>query len=345
MWRRYRFTTLNLAAAALIVAVDWIVPAGTVVGTMLSIPILLTSVRDDVREVWLTSLLVLAGFVVAMIFGAAPIVPPEVWVPNRILTLWTLVMACWLSLRLQQRRLEAEQARDLALRAKELSDLLTALLAHDLRAPLGMAVEALDYVERAPARGEPLDLALVADLKARFRRNLNTISGILQLARTDLEGTGGRGGVDVGRPADLEAELINAAAEVAAHGKELVIDLTGGRMDPTLRVDVHVLRSAVGILIDNAVRYALPGPIRLSIAANDCELQVRIADPGPGLSTTRQDRAVAGGAGLGLQLCRVLVGRAGGRLETLRDGEDGTTIMLALPLLSPSVVPTAGKTK
>jgi signal transduction histidine kinase len=332
MRRQHRFTIAILSTVACIVAVDWIVPAGTVVGLLLCIPIFLSSTSDDTRVVWLTFVLSLAGFVLAAIFGAPPIAPPETWVPNRAFTALTLPAACGVALLLQKRRIEAERARDEALRARDLSRLLMSLLAHDLRAPLALAIEAFDYVERAPASGIPLETTLFTDLKARFRKNLSVVTEILDLARAELAGGVGRTGMTGGLARALGAEIGAFAAEATVRGKKLVVDLTGLEHAPSLGVDSLVLRHAVRILVDNAVRYSVPGPILISTAAADDEVVIRIVDGGPGLSARRQGPESDGGAGLGLDLCRVLIERAGGRLEIVHEGEDGTTFLLALPI-------------
>lgn len=87
----------------------------------------------------------------------------------------------------------------------------------------------------------------------------------------------------------------------------------------------------LAILIDNAVRYADPGTVRVEASVEGSGLAVRVADGGPGITQHRVKHPSSGGSGLGLQLCRALVVCAGGSFETERDGADGTTFVLRLP--------------
>ncbi len=133
--RRRIFSALNLTAVVLVALLDWAMPAGIVVGLLLGVPIVLSSTADDIRELWLTSALALLAFVLAAIFGSGPVSPAGVWFPNRIIAFSSLLAFCAIAVMLHRRRRQVEQARDEAVRASALSQVLTSLLAHDLRSP------------------------------------------------------------------------------------------------------------------------------------------------------------------------------------------------------------------
>ena len=188
----------------------------------------------------------------------------------------------------------------------------------------------------AAGAGRPLDLELVRDARVRLRRSLRAIETILRVAGAGASqgvpyGDGSRGASTCIREA-IEAELASFVEEAAARGKRLVqrLDALGDRR---CRLDTLVLRQALAILIDNALRYGVAGPVWIDGSATDGELAVRVTDSGPGLSAERAaSAATTGGSGLGLELCRALVANAGGSLMLERDGEDGTCFCLRLPM-------------
>lgn len=331
-WRRdSMLLAANLAAVVVVMVLDWATPAGVVVGMLACVPILVTSMLDQPRQVWIVAGLAMVGFVLAAYFGRGPLSPALVWVPNRVLAFLTLPASAVLAFLLQRRRLEAVQARDGALAASELNRLLMSLLAHDLRSPLAISNQACEYVEEALDGGRPIDRELLRDVRARLRRSLRAIDMVLELARAERAGAGARGeplaGVRVAQ--EIEAEIASFRQEAAARRKELVLQLDPGIGVGHYQVEGLVLRQALAILVDNAIRYALPGPIHIRASVSPRELMVRVADTGPGLAAARAGGS--GGSGLGLELCRSLVARAGGALELERDQPDGTCFLLRLP--------------
>ncbi len=321
----------SVASVLMVAALDWALPAGVVVGMLACVPILLTSMLDDVRDVWLVAGLAMVGFVVAAYFGQGPVSPALVWVPNRILAFLSLPTSAVLAYLLQRRRLEAVKARDSALAASDLNRLLMSLLAHDLRSPLTISNQVVEYVEDALDSGRPIDRELLADVRARLRRSLRAIEIVLNLARTESENGGAQAAeaqMAVRVVEEIEAEIASFRQEAQVRRKELLVHFEGVR-DGHYRVNGLVLRQALAILVDNAIRYAVPGPIRISARASEQELTVRVEDTGPGLSARRQSGS--GGSGIGLELCRSLVVRAGGSLELERDSAEGTSFVLCLP--------------
>ena len=316
---------LNLLAILAILWLDWLTPAGIVVGIFLCLPILLTSAMDDPRHVGVASAVAVVGFFVAAWLGRDPISPALVWVPNRVFAFLTLPASTGIALLLQRRRREAERARDL-------NRLLMSLLAHDLRSPLVLAEQGLDYVVRTVAGGAQPDVQVLEDTRARLGRSLRTIESVLMVARAEVASAdrpvgSARAAVRLGE--EIEAEVEAFADEARWRGKTLVTDLRHlGRR--TCAVDALVLRQALAILLDNAIRYAAPGPVRVRAEVEGAELTVTVADCGTGGAARGAERP-AGGSGLGLELCRMLAARAGGALEAARFGPEETVFVLRLP--------------
>jgi K+-sensing histidine kinase KdpD len=232
---------------------------------------------------------------------------------------------------MQQRRLDAEHARDTALSADATNRLLFSLLAHDLRSPLVLSRQMLDYVQQCTAEGMTPDATLLHDVQLRIDRNLRVIDGVLAAARAELD----EGGAEAEQAAaglrlldELRQEALSFEAEATMRGKQ--IELTFDHADRTIAArEALVLRQVLAILVDNAVRYADAGPVRVHahVAADDT-LTLRVTDAGMNDATRVQSE---GGAGLGLQLCTLLLSRAGGGLQ-VTNSAGATAVEAVLPL-------------
>ncbi len=345
-----RLVPLCTIAVLGILALDWITPAGVVVGILLSVPIVASSLASRVRDIWTVSGVAAGGFVIAALFGQGPVSPPAVWGPNRVFVIFALAASVVIALRLQDRRLRLEAARDAALRASDTSRLLRSLLAHDLRSPLATALYALGYARTASGEGESIDVELLRDAEHRLRRNVARLDGILDLVRDEMVTTarsapGGSPdphdasdarssripltGSELAR--ELRVELEGFGAEARALDKPLSLDLEG---DDTLYLsEPVVVRQAASILVDNAIRHAGPGPISVTGRAGTGELRLTVSNAGPavGGNGERPGRGLPG-SGLGLELCRALVSRFGGSLERIPRATDGTEFLLRMPL-------------
>jgi signal transduction histidine kinase len=326
-----------LAAAVLMIcALDWITPAGVVVGALLTIPIVLTSTRTDSRDVAGVALLAGVAFAVAAVFGHPSLTPAAFWVPNRVLAALSIPAAAAVAHVLQRHRVRAERARDAAVGARDLNRVLMSLLAHDLRAPLVVARQCIGYVEDGLAEGRAPDPGLLADTRARLDRSIRAIEIVLSVARAEVEGEAGGEGHDGARPVqvgdEIRAEVESFSGEAALRGKRLELRLDGVESARPV-LNPLVLRQAVAILVDNAIRYAVPGVVAVSAELRDGALRVTVADDGPP-QPGEAGQPLSRGAGLGLELSRALLAHAGGALE--RDGASaGSAWTLRLPVGRP----------
>jgi len=327
--RRGGIPLLCVVMTVVIATLDWLTPAGVVVGILLSVPIIVTSMSDGSTQVWAISALAHVSFVVAAALGRGPISPAQVWVPNRVFTLLTLAASTGLSLLLQRHRLAAERSRDHALHARDVNRLLMSLLAHDLRTPLVLAVQGLDYVGTAGDPERPLDQELLRDLRLRLGRSLRAVEVVLSAARRDMD-----------RPGDaalavteaIRGEAASFAEEAEALGKPLRLELEPG-LERAQRVNRLVLRQTLAILLDNALRYSAPAPITVAAQLDGTRLALRVSDRGPGFEASRLAGSRAEpSSGLGLELARSLLHFAGGALVVERDCPEGSTLAAFLPL-------------
>jgi signal transduction histidine kinase len=341
---RRRLVVLCYVLILLIIVLDWMTAVGVAVGFLLSIPIVVISMLGRPKPVLVATAVALGAFAIASTLGPSPISPPSVWVPNRILEIFAVIASGAVALMAQRHRRSADDALRSALSARDTNRLLMSLMAHDLRAPLVAASQVLEYVERSAATGTPLDAELVGDTRLRLRRNLRVIEEVLQISRGDMRPSASfalspvRSYVGVAQ--EIEREAASFAGEAAAAGKRIVVRAECVR-GVEMGLDALVLRQVLAILLDNAIRYARPGPLWVDAELGAGEVLVSVTDTGPGLSARPGAEAGSAGSGLGLELCRALAARVGGSLELQQDSEHATRFCLHLPIAARSDTPEA----
>ena len=210
-------------------------------------------------------------------------------------------------------------------------------IAHDLRTPITRARARLE--DAALHAGTPEELHAAIE---RATDDLDGIVGVFQaLLRISEIEVGSR------RSAFTEFNLATVLADVAelydplaeANGLRLVLETPN---DLPVRGDREMLRQAVGNLIDNAVKFSPPGgEVRLSAAALAADVEITVADQGPGIPTADRSRATerffrgeaarsTPGSGLGLALVLAVAQLHGGTLR-LEDAGPGLRATLSLP--------------
>jgi signal transduction histidine kinase len=252
-------------------------------------------------------------------------------------TLWQLTSIAVLTLR-SASLLEEARAADLA------KSRFMNMAAHELRTPLA-AING--YVSMlADGTFGPLDAPLrgpVEILTAKTAELAMLIEDILTASRLE---TGQLRAV----PKRVDAGQVAARATARARTR---LDLRAGRLherrpaEPVwAQADPQHVERVLGLLIDNAIKYA-GGPPDVTVSVTrESDVVLRVADAGIGIDPAlhelvferfyRIDDPAAGwfppGAGLGLAICRELAGLMGGSvvLERSAAGE-GSVFALRLP--------------
>jgi two-component system sensor histidine kinase KdpD len=145
-------------------------------------------------------------------------------------------------------------------------------------------------------------------------------------------------------------DVAQALQEAAAHagqthpGRCILRDLPGDLPRP--RLDPSLLNRVLENVLDNALKYSAPdGSVRIAAHREGAEVVLVVEDGGPGIppddlphifdALFRAARAdsIAAGSGLGLSICRGLVGAMGGRIaaESPIAAGRGTQILLRFP--------------
>lgn len=211
-------------------------------------------------------------------------------------------------------------------------------ISHELKTPVG-AVAVL--AEALHDETDPEVVRRLSDhLVEESHRVVRTIDDLLKLST--IEST---------RRDETIVDLRNVIATAISRGK--VVD--GGRGveittfttgEPVrIRADERQLVSAVGNLVENAVKYSQPGDaVQVRARVDDTAVEIMVADQGVGIPTRDLDRIFerfyrvdkarsreTGGTGLGLAIVRHVATNHGGEVLVSSQEGEGSTFVLRLP--------------
>jgi two-component system sensor histidine kinase KdpD len=116
---------------------------------------------------------------------------------------------------------------------------------------------------------------------------------------------------------------------------------------PPVPIDGLLMEQVFVNLLENALKYTPAGtPIAITATARRDDVLVEVADRGPGIPAGEEERIfekfrrlkvadAAGGAGLGLTICRGIVHAHGGRIWAENRSGGGTGFRFTIPLKGP----------
>jgi heavy metal sensor kinase len=217
----------------------------------------------------------------------------------------------------------------------------TADASHELRAPLTLIRTAAEFSLRRERSHQELIDSLSTILR-ESERTSSLIDNLLLLSRADS-------GIDhlTLAPVDLREPLREAIKECAPLAREKHLDLESSVPGEPVLVSGHhdLLRRAVFILVDNAVKYTPEGrTIRVALFRTDSAATVAVKDTGIGLTADqlphvfdrfwRADQVRSrseGGVGLGLAIAQTIVARHNGTIE-VTSHQNGSIFSIVLPV-------------
>lgn len=222
--------------------------------------------------------------------------------------------------------------------AAAVRDAYVGMLSHELRTPITVILGSAGLLERRYPPGDP-NRELVADIVAESERMSRLIDDLLVLSVAD-------GAPSVHPEPVLIRQLLAEAADVIAArhpGVTLVADVPPGL--PPVAGDRTLLVQVVRNLVGNAVKYAGPqATVRIGARDVGGYVETFIADDGPGIPTpereavfeiffrSRSTAGHAGGAGIGLFVCRRLVEAMHGRIWVDDAPGGGACLRFSIPV-------------
>lgn len=218
---------------------------------------------------------------------------------------------------------------------------LAAGVAHDFNNVLTSIVASAEFA-RAVAH-DPEQLRDLDDVLDASRRGGLLTRRLLDFARgvPDVQGT-----VSL---ADTVADAWHLATRVAGGGVRCSLELPDRRPDALVDLDATALEQVLLNLVVNA-RDAMPagGALRVRVTASRDEAVLEVRDDGVGMSPEVQRRIFEPlfttkprglGTGIGLSTTKMLVQRAGGRIEVESAPGQGSTFRVILPCSEASMRP------
>ena len=216
---------------------------------------------------------------------------------------------------------------------------LVANISHELKTPvgaIGLLAETL--------QGED-DTAIVERLASRINaeamRIAQIIEDLIELSRIESVDGAGSAIVDL---ADVAADAVESLRTAAVQA-EVSVQLVVESVDTRIVGERRQLLSALGNLIDNAIKYSDAGTVvDVSVAASADEVVVKVADHGIGIPTRDIDRIFerfyrvdqarsrqTGGTGLGLAIVRHALVNHEARIDVESRLGEGSTFTLRFP--------------
>jgi len=206
-------------------------------------------------------------------------------------------------------------------------------ISHDLRTPLAKIRLYAETLRLGRSRSVHERLHALEVIERECLRLATLVDNMLQFARL--------------RRADPEVrteprQLDRLVAEIVDEFRPMTTTPLDVRLAPvTARVDTDALRRILFNLLENAVKYAGDGTVRITVGPLDGEAEVTVEDDGPGIPAAerevvwrpyyrgrRERHGAAGGAGIGLAVVDDLVRAHGARLQIEESSGGGTRVVI-----------------
>ncbi len=201
-------------------------------------------------------------------------------------------------------------------------------VSHELKTPLTAIRGAAELLaDQAGAMSEDQRRRFIANIDLDAERMERLVTRLLHLARIENAKEAG-GATDVREALD---------AIVMRHGGRVRVSCDP-RAPAMLAISEDHFMSAVGNLVDNAVRHGGEQPVEIRLASEGDRLRIEVEDHGSGISAANQPKVFerffttergTGGTGLGLNIVQAIARRRGGDV-TFRSSPSGTTFVLTL---------------
>jgi len=220
-------------------------------------------------------------------------------------------------------------------------DLMTFVI-HDLRAPLGNMLTALDLLQNSDfvSQQNSTQLKIISFGQSSGQRLLMLVNSLLDLSRLES------GNLQVQKSSvtltQLFAESISQLALTAEY-RQITFEQLIEPRETAVFGDAALTQRIIVNLLNNAIKFSPErGVITLQAGlSNKGEVIISIHDQGPGIPVEWQQRVFAkygqvsggrsGGSGLGLTFCKLAVEAQNGRIWLESETNNGTTMFFSLP--------------
>ncbi len=245
----------------------------------------------------------------------------------------------------------ADEARRASLRieTEQLRNALLSSVSHDLRTPLGVVTGATSaLLEDDVPKDAAMRRQLLVTAHEEAQRLNRLVRNLLDMTRLEA------GALKVQKDLQPLEEVVGSAlgrVEDRLRGHEVTTSIPTGL--PLVPFDAILIEQVLINLLENATKYAPAGtPIEVRAFAREGEVEVEVADRGPGIARQDVERIFdkfyrvregeGGGVGLGLTICRGIVSAHGGRIWVEERSGGGASFRFTLPLDGSLEAPAVG---
>jgi two-component system sensor histidine kinase KdpD len=242
--------------------------------------------------------------------------------------------------------IEVAQDALVKIESERLRNSLLAALSHDLRTPLTSLMAQTESLARSAPPLAPGQRAMADALRDEMVRMSMLVTNLLDMARIES------GEVKLRLQWQPAEEVIGSALLASRAG------LSGRSVEtqvpadlPLVQYDAVLIERVLCNLLENAGKYTPPGAtVTVSAARRGAWLQMAVTDNGPGLPPGQEEavfekfmrgerESAKPGVGLGLAICRAIVGAHGGAIHAANRPGGGAAFVFTLPLGTPPEMP------
>lgn len=242
--------------------------------------------------------------------------------------------------------IDVAQTAALEVEGERLRNALLSAISHDLRTPLASLVGLAESL-RLTRPGPTAQQAEIADAMAASARRMSALAtNLLDMARLHS------GAVRLDLQWQPLEEVVGTALATTSSllaGHRVVVRLAHDL--PWVRIDAVLMERVLVNLLENAVKYTPQGTlIDISGVPTSDHVELSVHDHGPGLPVGREEdlfkkfergdrEGSTSGVGLGLALCRAIVGAHGGSIHAESPDSGGARFVMRFPRGSPPPSP------
>ncbi len=211
-------------------------------------------------------------------------------------------------------------------------------ISHELKTPVGAIAVLAEALGEEP---DPDTVTRVSEhLVIESHRAVRTIDDLLRLSQIEFS----KLGEEVVEVRTLVATAISRG-QAANRGRDITVTAIDAGAPVHLRCDRRQIESALGNLVENAVKYSHDGGVvQVRTRLDDHAIELMVADQGVGIPARDLDRIFerfyrvdkarsreTGGSGLGLAIVRHVASNHGGDVLVHSQEGEGSTFVLRLP--------------
>lgn len=257
---------------------------------------------------------------------------------------------------LQQRETDLREQKDVAERANQIKSAFLASMSHELRTPLNAIINFTMFVAEGvlgPVNEEQKDNLTEAIDSANHL--LALINDVLDISKIETGSLNLFVEDDLNFKGILDDVVATTKILIKDRPVTLVTDIDPAL--PPIRGDRQRLYQIILNIMSNACKFTNEGEIKLSVHAQNGNVNITVKDNGPGIAADEHHlvfesfkQTDAGlrrgsGTGLGMPISKSLAEAHGGKLWFESEAGQGATFFVTLPLKSDRLTPTMAPKK